>query len=273
MYNCLIIGAGNKGCRADIPNGPNHYKYLSYAHAITDNPNTKLLGVMDIYDLKAIYAATEIWDCEWFKINQEIDEKIDIVIIATNDNQHEKGLIQALTYNPKLVICEKPVFENIRIGQNILRQYNKRNIPILVNYTRRYIKEFQTMKKNIDAEFYGGFVKGYCYFNGGIYHTLSHFVDMCNWFGLDFSKIYIEEIDVNYKYIYQWALIFENDFLIEHVKKDQINSIYDNNTMEVINNACGHLLNGDSLICSERSAFESLILTKNMIINRGKNEN
>lgn len=260
MYNCIIFGAGNKGALADYPGSKNAHKIISYAHAVKHHSGFNLAGFIDT-DINKADTASVIWGGGSYNNINDIDKDIDIVIIATNDNSHIDSLIKALRLRPKLVICEKPIFTEIRKGYELLKRYEEMKIPILVNYTRRFIAEFKKMKREIEV-MKDQFVKGYLYFNGGWEHTASHFIDLVRWLGLDYNKIDFKEVDVSYKYIYQWSLIFEDDFYIEHVKKDQINEMYNYNTFEVLCNAYEHLEERVPLICDGKDAFESLCLTR-----------
>jgi len=259
--NCLIIGCGNKGAMADIPGSINENKFLSYAHAvkISESFNFDDYNFIDINKDRE-KAAYKNWNIPITCLKS----KYDIVIIATNDNKHYQPLIYALTFNPRIVICEKPLTDNIFEAEKVLEEYSKRNVPILVNYTRRYINKFKDVREKIEN--LGELVHGYLYFNGGWEHTASHFIDMIRWFGLEkyVKKIKFHEIKVSYKYIYQWALIFQNDFISETVQINRINEIYNNNTKEVLSNALDFLTDKKPLICTGWDAYKSLKLTQNI---------
>lgn len=259
-YNCLIIGAGNKGALADCKGSGNEHKFLSYAHAIKEHYGFNLLGFMDIDYINAIKAGN-LWDTKAYEMSYDIYDQIDVIIIATPDKQHVCGLDKALDYNPKLVICEKPIFTNVEQGMAALKEYKYKKVPILVNYTRRFIPKWQQLKTDIAMGKYGKLINGYLYFNGGKLHTASHFIDLLLYLGLDWKKIDFKEVDVNFKWVFSWGLIFENDIVTEFITKDQINSIYNQNSMQLMENSYKYLKFGESLICTGNEALESLLLT------------
>lgn len=79
MYNVLLIGAGNKGCLSDAPGTGNEGKYLSFCHAIKDNPN---FAISEIYDINA--EATALAYNIWGDGN---GKPADVAIIATPEGR------------------------------------------------------------------------------------------------------------------------------------------------------------------------------------------
>lgn len=264
-YNCVIIGCGNKGTFADEPKKANHYKYLSYAHAIKKHPDFNLIAVKDINMNKAFNAA-KIWNTDVFEFIKH--DKIDVLIIATNDDQHMVNIIELVPkIKPKIIVCEKPIctFEQINDFNKVLLCL--KDTPIAVNYTRRYTTLYKSYHNKLAFGKLGKFVEGYLYFNGGWEHTASHFVDLCLYFGIDPTKIIYREVNVDYKWIFQWGLIFENDFIQESIKKTAISQTYNNNTLEVMWNVADYLNRGAPLICTGEQAYESLLITRNIMVN------
>lgn len=261
MYNCLIIGAGKKGALSDAPGTGNEEKYLSYAHALTDHPDTDLLGFIDT-DFDAQIKAEDTWGV---KTSEAYNRGVDIVVISTPDNVHHISLLQALLFKPKLVICEKPLCLQTHMYE-IQEIYAAANIPILVNYTRRFIPHWQEIKAKISE--YGDFRSGYLYYNRGRLHTASHFIDLCLWLGItDFSKIQITEIAENYQWVFDWSLFYEKDFISEKavdIKTTAVPSIYDQSIYNVIDNAIGFLNEGQPLKCTIAEAIEAINQTNNM---------
>jgi len=262
MYNCVIIGAGNKGAFADIPGSQNFYKYLSYAHAIRDHPEFNLLGFVDIDEKKGRDAA-KAWRCEYIGNDiMNLNQSVDVIIITTPDDAHGAPLFGASYYNPKLVICEKPICDNYKDAEWLTLKYFNKNIPLLVDYTRRFIPKYRYFYDNLSEK--GKFIKGYLYYNGGLLHTASHFIDLALWYGCDMDKIEIVEVDASYKWIFQWGLFFENDFISEqavNLKNTKVDTIYDNHMWYVMNHAWDRLENNVNLYCSGDDALKALEYT------------
>ena len=258
MYNVYIIGAGNKGALSDAPGSGNEHKSLSYAHAVKDHPAFKLVGFGDILPEMRI-EAERIW-------NPENSNTIDVVVITTPDNSHYDYLKGIADCGFGLVICEKPLCDNVEQAKEIVELYKKNNVPLLVDYTRRFIPEFRNHRNNIIQGNYGNFIKGYLYFNRGWEHTASHFVDMCLWFNGSMDNIEITEIKTDYQWVYQWALFYEKDFVSEHAVnfvKEKVPSKYDRHLYLVMDNVYQYLeRNSDYLFCTGEDGLRAIIETE-----------
>ncbi|MFA5196202.1 MAG: Gfo/Idh/MocA family oxidoreductase, partial [Bacteroidales bacterium] len=217
-YNVLIIGAGNKGALADAPGTGNRYKYLSYAHTINAYPGFELLGFVD-KDVSKTMDACIMWDISnvFPSISAGmVNGKPDIAIISTPDDTHYDILKQLVGYPLNIVICEKPLCSELWQAREIIELYRQKNIPLLVDYTRRFIPQYRQIKAEIDSGKYGAFLNGFCYFNRGWLHTASHFIDMALWFNGSLDKITIHEIPTDYRWVYQWGMFYEKDFASEN---------------------------------------------------------
>lgn len=253
MYNCIIIGCGNKGATADVPGIPNAGKYLSFAHAIKDHP-AFAISEMDDTDPKAIERAYRTWGDGNHKL-------LDVAIVTTPDNTHYKVLMDLLRYNLRLVICEKPLCETVEQARKIVNMYREAGIPILCDYTRRFIGKWRSIKDDIDEGIYGKFIKGYCYFNRGFLHTCSHFIDQALWYNGSLKNIEVQEVESTYQWVYQWGLFYENNFASEHavnLKYEKVDTIYDNHTMLVMENAFNFLERNEPLFCTSEDALKAL---------------
>jgi predicted dehydrogenase len=264
VYNVAIYGAGNKGALADAPGTGNEHKFLSYAHAVNVHRDFQLCRFIDILpEMKE--QADRIW-------KPADSDRIDVVIIATPDEAHFEHLFRAVELKPKLVICEKPLCTNIWQAEYIVNLYKEKNIPILVDYTRRFIHEFQIFKQKIDDGITGKFLKGYLYFNRGWEHTASHFIDLVLWFNGNMDNIKIEEVKTDYRWVFQWGLFYENDFISEHAVnfvKEKVSSIYDNHLYDVMDNAVNYFMCYADLLCTGEDALRAV---KETIRLKGENK-
>jgi len=258
LYNAIIIGAGQKGCLSDDPGDT---KYTSYAHAIEDNPDIQIIDIIDTDSDQIIKAKAK-----WTIIDDQ--KQCDIVIITTPDILHHISLYQALLYKPQLVICEKPICGEPHY-YGVEELYSNAKIPILMDYTRRFIPQWQSISTLIAAGEYGSFAGGHLYFNGGREHTASHFVDLCRFFGLTNTeitkKIDFVEVNVNYKWVWDWALIYELGAVneVNYGINQNYMRTYDLHLQYVIQHAIDYLDKKiDRLICTGRDGFEALELLK-----------
>lgn len=184
IYTVLIIGAGNIGAFYDTPKSKN---ILTHAHAFSCRKGFKLLGFVDSNYKKANKAA-KIWGGAVFKNIEEAFEKneVDVVCIAVPDKHHFSILRQVANYKPKIVFTEKPLAVNIAEAKTIYKLYKSNNIPVLLNYSRRFVKELADLKENIKRNIYGRYLSGTGYYGKGLIHNGSHM--------LDFIKFLFEDV-------------------------------------------------------------------------------
>ena len=178
-YNVLIIGAGNIGALYDTPKSKN---ILTHAHAFSQHPGFNLLGFIDCNKSKAGKAAS-IWRGKVFtSISDLPSENIDVVIVAVPDEAHFSVLKEIVDLPIKLVIAEKPLTRTIYQANKIRQLYLRKKIPVIVNYTRRFVPEFELIRKNIKSNLYGNYLKGSGYYGKGFLHNGSHTLDLIRFF-------------------------------------------------------------------------------------------
>ena len=171
----LIIGAGNIAALFDNPTSS---KILTHAHAFKENKNFTLKGFYDI-DYSRAKIAAQRWGCEAFSNLEDAMESVDIVCICVPDKYHAKILEEVSKYTVKLVVAEKPLAKSLDEAKRIKQLYDKKKIPLLLNYSRRYLVEYQILKKDISK--YGAFCKGTGYYGKGLQHNGSHMIDILSY--------------------------------------------------------------------------------------------
>lgn len=177
-YKAVIIGAGRIGSGFDKPGSRD---ILTHARAYEDNRYMELSGIYDI-DQEVSQKASRKWGCRSFVDFKEIKQaKPDIVSICTPDKTHYECLKLVAGIKPKLVICEKPITSNLKETEAIINLYKKSGIPVLINYTRRFNKIFQKLKKEIVRKKYGKILSGSGIYTNGILHNGSHMVDFSSY--------------------------------------------------------------------------------------------
>ncbi|MFA5715045.1 MAG: Gfo/Idh/MocA family oxidoreductase [Candidatus Paceibacterota bacterium] len=263
-HKAIIIGSGAKGAYSDAPGSGNEHKFLSYAHAITSRPEFELIGFVDSEISKTV-KATKIyggWGAKNINFIEHEYINIDVAIVSTPDETHYKILKQLANYPHKLVICEKPLTTDLNQAREIVELYKAKNTPLMVDYTRRFIPYWQEAKAEIDSGKAGRFLKGYCYYNRGTLHTLSHFTDLALWFNGNMDNIIVREVPTDYRWVFQWGMFYENEFYSEHAanfaKDPHVNGIYDQHLYYVMDNAFEFLEGRQRLLCTGEDALRAL---------------
>lgn len=198
-YKAIIIGAGKIAAQFDSPKSK---EILTHAHAYTKHSKINLVGFFDITETAAKKAAKK-WNCQSYSDLDKMFKSIrpDIISICTPDKTHFVVLKKIAKYKPKLIICEKPITENLESTKKIIKLYQKIDIPILINYRRRFDKKIQEIKKEIESKKYGKVLCASGIYTKGIIHNGSHLIDLCRYlFGeIKKSNIYYTISDYSQK--------------------------------------------------------------------------
>jgi len=263
MYKVLIIGAGKQGAFCDIKGSGCEHKVISHAKAFKMHGGFELLGFYDT-DIEVARRAAIEWETGWFNdLEEAIIAGADIISICTPDETHYDILNEVYKYNPQLVLCEKPIATNLRQAVEIVARYETGNIPILVNYTRRFIPELQLLKERIEKGEFGNFLYGWGGFNRGWYHTATHMVDFVLWLLGDTDNFKIREIkNAGYR-IFQIHLFFKR--LYWKMKSGEtVDPMFNLHTWYVVNNIYNHLRRDEPLLCTGRDALRALSICEEL---------
>ncbi len=79
------------------------------------------------------------------------EQKLDGVIIAANNNQHKKLVIQAAEAGVH-IICEKPAALTVKDFDEMLEAVRKAGVTFTVHQQRRFDKDFQAVKRCYDEK-------------------------------------------------------------------------------------------------------------------------
>jgi hypothetical protein len=171
-----------------------------------------------------------------------------------------------------LVISEKPLCETAEQAKEICELYASEGIPILLNYTRRFIPELRELKQRFqDGEF--GKLKTYqILFNRGALHTGTHAIDFMNWFfeGKANESLEINGLDndmfgyCDYR-VWNIQLFFEKYFWQEQRIFDMpVPSYLDFGARYVVENAYNFLGGKEELKCTMYDGLKCLEILENL---------
>ena len=176
-FNVVIIGAGKIGAFFDTPESSG---ILTHAHAFTADPAFRLLGFMDV-DVDQAARAAAIWGGRAFADLSQIFQnstRVDVAVVAVPDQWHA-GVFQELVGHPvKLIFMEKPLASTLDDAHRMADLCQKKSLSVLLNYSRRFVPEFQRLRLQISARSLGNFVTGSAYYGKGIVHNGSHMIDL-----------------------------------------------------------------------------------------------
>ena len=190
-YSALVIGAGNIGAFFDAPGNIN---VLTHAHAFREYDAFHLLGFIDT-DVNKAKAAASIWGGHVFRSLEEAfgETAVDVLSIAVPDEQHYDVLTKASQFPVKCVFAEKPLTTTYEEAETITRIYQEKNIGLVVNFSRRFVPEFEKIRDDIRSGLYGGYVTGMGLYGKGINHNGSHLIDLVRYFMGEIGEIRVTD--------------------------------------------------------------------------------
>lgn len=148
MFKALVIGCGNIGALYDF----NNDQIQTHVKAYHSDPRFSL-AIFDINKtiIKKIYHK---YKCEVVEsINKEILSKFDCVSICTSTDTHFQFLKMAIESEVKVILCEKPISNDINELDEVKSLVTNLNSKVIVNYIRRFQPSFFELKEVVSKIF------------------------------------------------------------------------------------------------------------------------
>ncbi len=184
-YIAVVIGAGGSigGLKSDKLDNLDTFNVLTHCHALSSrSPKVSLVAVSDINKDK-LNSVCKKWCTKGYLDYKEMldKEKPNIVVVATPTETHYEVLIDiANSVNkPKAVIAEKPFCNDMKQAKSIVELYQNLNLPIAVDYIRRYDTTVQNVKKDIENGILGKIQNCRILYTRGLIRDASHAIDIC----------------------------------------------------------------------------------------------
>lgn len=194
-YSCLIIGAGAISAGNDSPSDP---VYRTYGHAFSDHPSFYIQGFVDIDQEKANHASS-LWggDAYHSLYDAIADRTPDVAVVATPDNTHAPYMKTLSELPVRIILCEKPLASTYQDAKNLQSIFSIKQTKVLINYTRRYLPEFQNLALSIQKGEFGQLLCGNGLYGKGLLHNGSHLVDLIRfltgeWYRESYYKKWID---------------------------------------------------------------------------------
>ena len=168
QIRAAVVGAGSIGARMDVPGAPVPLTHAGGYKAA----GFSLVALMDLDP--AARALAERWGCPIFADFDVMmhNARPQVLSFAVPTAEQSALLRRAIGYRPLAVIAEKPLALSSVEADAIVRAYSEQGIPLVVNYTRRFVPAWQKMR--------GGHAMSttICYAKG-LRHNGTHAIDLC----------------------------------------------------------------------------------------------
>lgn len=173
-----ILGAGRI---ASSFGSPDDELPLSLAHAITLTEGLELAGFFDVCEQSAT-AAEQKWNCPPSPrdLDTWLSQEWDVICIANPDDQHAPTLERIFTHSsqPSAILAEKPLCTDVTQAEQLLTSAATQNIPLQVNFPRRWHPELQKLAQRIHSGEWGHLRRLQVTCSGGLFHNGSHAIDL-----------------------------------------------------------------------------------------------
>ena len=116
----------------------------------------------------------ERWGCPVYGDFDEMmgGAKPEVLSFAVSTGARPALLLQALPYRPLAVVAEKPLAPSVAEAQRIVAAYRDAGVPLIVNYTRRFVPAWQSMRGKSAMSTTIRYAKG-------LRHNGTHAIDLC----------------------------------------------------------------------------------------------
>jgi predicted dehydrogenase len=178
-FRAALIGCGNMG---SLYSGqalkPGVY---SHAHAYASHPDTELVAVCDT-DGRNLEACASQWKVPGaFRDHQTMLKEAtpDIVSICTPDQTHYSITLDTLeAASVRGILVEKPLALTLSDARTLVESGANRNIPVLINYSRRFDPAYEDLRQIIRGSSLGTIQTVTGYYGKGLWNNGTHWLDL-----------------------------------------------------------------------------------------------
>ena len=182
LYTVLIIGCGNIAGGYDL-HLPEEDLPLGHAKAFINHGGFKLVACIDP-DASKLAAFQNRWGVpNGFTSFKDMGAPIfrfDVISICSPTREHANDLQLALSLNPKLIFCEKPVTSILQDTVKAVKDCSDQKVLLAVNYSRRWSPQVMQLKFDLINGKWGEVRSVSAVYNKGILNNGSHMLDLLN---------------------------------------------------------------------------------------------
>jgi predicted dehydrogenase len=176
ILNVLMCGAGQIAHRFDTPTSDGIFTHVK---GYVQHGGFRVAAIID-GDHNRAEEAANIWNISHYGtcLDDIRDIHFDGISICTPDYTHGQYLRDVLAFKPKFVFCEKPLSASMEEASGLVDAYQQCGIHLAINYSRRWLTEFQELTKQTQSGAFGKVVSARIKYYKGFLHNASHFLDI-----------------------------------------------------------------------------------------------
>lgn len=145
-------------------------------------PDTELSGASDPSE-NARTTFSEKWSCKHMYANHDellVAQSPDLISVCSPTATHPTVFEAAITSGVKGIILEKPVAIDLVDAENMQEMVN--DVPVVVNFTRRFNPSYAEIVEKLQNGFYGRILNAVFRYTNGLIVNGSHHIDTARWF-------------------------------------------------------------------------------------------
>jgi predicted dehydrogenase len=176
----LILGCGNVAGAFDEGRQYGNHPF-THAGGITRDARFRLAACVEPDKVRRkVFMDTWCVPVGFSSIEKAINSgaKFDVINICSPTRCHAQDLYSALVLQPKLIFCEKPIAPSLADTEHLVAACNKANIPLAVNYTRRWDPSISDLQADMKVGRWGELRSVVGLYNKGILNNGSHMLDL-----------------------------------------------------------------------------------------------
>ncbi len=178
--NCVLVGLGQMGWRYDVEQDA----VLTHAKAISQHAQLQLIAAVDpnaharAEFSRAYPAVPTFGSLADVAADVGAAAAVDWIILALPTQLHFAAFNEALSLNPKVIICEKPLATSFLEAREMQRLAEAQGVLLFVNYIRPHEPGCMAMFQFVSAGTWGGVEKIIVRYGKGIANNASHFIQL-----------------------------------------------------------------------------------------------
>jgi predicted dehydrogenase len=182
IYRAAIVGCGRMGSL--FSKDPLRKGIVTHAAAYKNIRSVRLVAACDLDDSR-LKEFGITWGIKslYTDVKEMLSEKrIDVLSICTPPSTHNAVLKDAVKYPIKAIFCEKPLAENVKDAEEMVKLCEEKNIILQIDHQRRFDPMHINLKKLINDKKLGSPQQVNFYYTAGVKNTGSHMFDILRFF-------------------------------------------------------------------------------------------